>query len=116
MLTPLDIQNKDFSSGAVGYKKAEVDEFLGLLLKDYETMYKNNIDLNDKINMLNNALEHMNKAYILRKKIFGEDNSSTMSSLYRLASIYEKCRKYDVALKYYKKVWRIRLWKLNANF
>ena len=58
MLTPLDIQNKDFSSGAVGYKKAEVDEFLGLLLKDYETMYKNNIDLNDKINMLNNALEH----------------------------------------------------------
>lgn len=58
MLTPLDIQNKNFSSGAMGYKKAEVDEFLGLLLKDYENMYKNNIDLNDKINMLNNALEH----------------------------------------------------------
>lgn len=58
MLTPLDIQNKDFSSGAVGYKKSEVDEFLGLLLKDYEIMYKNNIDLNDKINMLNSALEH----------------------------------------------------------
>ena len=58
MLTPLDIQNKNFGSGAMGYKKAEVDEFLGLLLKDYENMYKNNIDLNDKINMLNNALEH----------------------------------------------------------
>ena len=58
MLTPLDIQNKKFTSGAMGYKKAEVDEFLELLERDYETMYKNNIDLNDKINMLNKALEH----------------------------------------------------------
>lgn len=58
MLTPLDIQNKKFASGAMGYKKAEVDEFLELVLRDYETMYKKNIDLSDKINMLNNALEH----------------------------------------------------------
>lgn len=58
MLTPVDIQNKRFSSSAVGYKKAEVEEFLELVLRDYETMYKNNIDLNDKVNMLNNALEH----------------------------------------------------------
>ena len=58
MLTPLDIQNKKFNSGAMGYKKAEVEEFLELVLRDYETMYKNNIDLNDKINMLNSALEH----------------------------------------------------------
>lgn len=58
MLTPLDIQNKRFTSGAMGYKKAEVEEFLELVLRDYETMYKNNIDLNDKINMLNSALEH----------------------------------------------------------
>lgn len=57
MLTPLDIQNKKFS-GTMGYKKAEVDDFLELVLRDYETMYKKNIDLNDKINMLNNALEH----------------------------------------------------------
>lgn len=58
MLTPLDIQNKKFTSGAMGYKKAEVDEFLDLLVRDYENMYKNNIDLNDKVNMLNKALEH----------------------------------------------------------
>ena len=58
MLTPLDIQNKKFTSGAMGYKKNEVEEFLELLMRDYETMYKNNIDLNDKINMLNRALEH----------------------------------------------------------
>lgn len=58
MLTPLDIQNKKFTSGAMGYKKAEVEEFLELVLRDYETMYKKNIDLSDKVNMLNNALEH----------------------------------------------------------
>lgn len=58
MLTPLDIQNKKFTSSAMGYKKNEVDEFLELVLRDYESMYKSNIDLNDKINMLNNALEH----------------------------------------------------------
>ena len=58
MLTPLDIQNKKFGSGAMGYKKAEVDDFLELIIRDYETLYKKNIDLNDKINMLNNALEH----------------------------------------------------------
>lgn len=58
MITPIDVQNKKFSSSAMGYKKSEVDEFMELLLRDYETMYKNNIDLNDKLNMLNNALEH----------------------------------------------------------
>lgn len=58
MLTPLDIQNKKFNSGAMGYKKAEVEEFLELVLRDYEMMYKSNIDLKDKINMLNSALEH----------------------------------------------------------
>ena len=58
MITPIDVQNKKFSSSAMGYKKTEVDEFMELLLRDYETMYKNNIDLNDKLNMLNNALEH----------------------------------------------------------
>lgn len=58
MLTPVDIQNKRFSSSAMGYKKSEVEDFLELVLRDYETMYKTNIDLNDKINMLNNALEH----------------------------------------------------------
>ncbi len=58
MLTPLDLQNKKFTSGAMGYKKAEVEEFFELVMRDYETLYKNNIDLNDKINMLHGALEH----------------------------------------------------------
>lgn len=58
MITPVDIQNKSYSSAAMGYKKSEVDAFMELLLRDYETMYKNNIDLTDKVTMLNNALEH----------------------------------------------------------
>ena len=38
MITPVDIQTKKYSSSAMGYKKAEVDEFMELLLRDYETM------------------------------------------------------------------------------
>lgn len=58
MLTPLDIQNKKFKTAALGYQKDEVEDFLELVLNDYEELYKNSIDLNDKINALNGALEH----------------------------------------------------------
>ena len=36
MITPLDIQNKEFSKSVNGYKKDEVDEFLDLLTVDLE--------------------------------------------------------------------------------
>ncbi len=58
MLTPLDIQNKKFRTSALGYQKDEVEDFLELVLNDYESLYKSSIDLNDKINALNGALEH----------------------------------------------------------
>lgn len=58
MLTPLDIQNKKFKTSPLGYQKDEVEDFLELVLNDYESLYKDSIDLHDKINALNNALEH----------------------------------------------------------
>jgi len=57
MLTPNDIQNRKFSTSAVGYKKGEVDEFMGLVLSEFETLYKQNITLNDKISMLTDAVK-----------------------------------------------------------
>ena len=36
MITPLDIQNKEFSKAVRGYKEEEVDEFLDQLTKDLE--------------------------------------------------------------------------------
>ena len=35
-LTPLDIHNKEFSSGFRGYDEDEVNDFLDQVVKDYE--------------------------------------------------------------------------------
>ena len=57
MFTPNDIQNKKFKSAVNGYKKEEVDEFLGIIFSEYDNLYKQNIALNDKINMLSDAIK-----------------------------------------------------------
>lgn len=61
MLTPLDIQNKEFKRGVRGYKETEVDSFLDEIMMDYENIYKENIELKDKIALLNDQLNHYNK-------------------------------------------------------
>lgn len=49
MITPLEIQNKEFKKGIRGYKEDEVDEFLDQVMIDYEKLYKENIELKEKI-------------------------------------------------------------------
>lgn len=39
-LDPLTIHNQPFANSFRGYDKDEVDDFLDLIIKDYETMYK----------------------------------------------------------------------------
>ncbi|TCO78964.1 DivIVA domain-containing protein [Marinisporobacter balticus] len=56
MITPLEIQNKEFKKGMRGYKENEVDEFLDKIIVDYESLYKENIELKDKITMLNDQI------------------------------------------------------------
>ncbi|HML87159.1 MAG TPA: DivIVA domain-containing protein [Methylomusa anaerophila] len=58
MLTPLDIHNKEFKHGFRGYNEEEVDEFLDQVVKDYETLYRENIDLKETVERLNGKLEH----------------------------------------------------------
>lgn len=58
MLTPLDIHNKEFKRGFRGYNEEEVDEFLDRVIKDYETLYRENLDLKESIERLNSKLEH----------------------------------------------------------
>ena len=57
MITPIDIQNKEFKSAGFGYSKKEVDEFLSLIESEFDALYKQNIALNDKINMLSEAIK-----------------------------------------------------------
>ena len=58
MLTPLDIHNKEFKRSFRGYNEEEVDDFLDKVIKDYETLYRENIDLKESIERLNSKLEH----------------------------------------------------------
>lgn len=49
MLTPLDIHNKEFKKSLRGYDVDEVDEFLDEVIKDFETLYKDNLELKEQL-------------------------------------------------------------------
>ena len=49
MMTPLDIQNKVFKKAFNGYDKADVDDFIILILADYEKVYLNSIQILETI-------------------------------------------------------------------
>ncbi|SCH14563.1 MULTISPECIES: DivIVA domain-containing protein [unclassified Romboutsia] len=51
MLTPIDIENKDFKKALRGYNPDDVDEFLDIVKEDFETLYRENIDLKEKLNL-----------------------------------------------------------------
>jgi len=57
MITPLDIQNKEFSKGVRGYKEDEVDGFLDLVTLDYEKLVKENHAYKEQIKALNQEIE-----------------------------------------------------------
>ncbi|WP_346354567.1 DivIVA domain-containing protein [Azotosporobacter soli] len=58
MLTPLDIHNKEFRRGFRGYNEQEVDEFLDRVIKDYEQLYRDNIEIKENMERLSSKLEH----------------------------------------------------------
>lgn len=49
MLTPLDIHNREFRRGLRGYDIDEVDEFLDEVIRDFEALYKENLELKETI-------------------------------------------------------------------
>ncbi len=58
MLTPIDIQNQDFAVKLRGYDADEVDDFLDLIGADYEKLYKENIELRDKVAAQKSEIDH----------------------------------------------------------
>ncbi|MBC8014849.1 MAG: DivIVA domain-containing protein [Sporomusaceae bacterium] len=58
MLTPLDIHNKEFKKSFRGYNEEDVDEFLDTVIKDYEQLYRENIEIKENLDRLNSKLEH----------------------------------------------------------
>lgn len=61
MLTPLDIQNKEFKKVFRGYDIKSVDIFLDEIIEDYEEVYKENIELKDKVNLFSDQIRQYNR-------------------------------------------------------
>ena len=57
MLTPMDIRNKEFKKSFRGYNEEEIDLFMDKVVSDYEKLYKENIELKDKLSSINERLE-----------------------------------------------------------
>ena len=51
MITPMDIENKEFKKGFRGYNEEEVDEFLDSVKEDFENLYRENLDLKEKLKL-----------------------------------------------------------------
>ncbi|HZK33233.1 MAG TPA: DivIVA domain-containing protein [Tissierellaceae bacterium] len=60
MITPLDIQNKEFKKSLIGYKTKDVHKYLDYINKDYEDLYRENIELKDKIGILTDQIKQYN--------------------------------------------------------
>lgn len=55
MLTPLEIENKQFKGG-IGYRKKDVDNFMFNIVDSYEAVYKLNKELEEKNALLSSNL------------------------------------------------------------
>lgn len=58
MLTPMDIHNREFKKGLRGYKESEVDEFLDLVVADYEKLTRENERLKEQLRYNDKELNH----------------------------------------------------------
>jgi cell division initiation protein len=55
-LTPLDIHHKEFRRSLRGYDEKEVDDFLDEVADDFERLFKENIELSEKLESANEQL------------------------------------------------------------
>lgn len=60
-LTPLDIQNKDFSTKIRGYNQDDVDDFLDQVTRDYEDALQKNRELEKSLKHAEEKLQYFNE-------------------------------------------------------
>lgn len=84
MLKPSEIERHDLKKG-LGYKKKEVDDFLHKISDSYEKLYNENIDLKDKLSVLNDGLQYyksiektLQKALVLAQKTSDDNHAEAL--------------------------------------
>ncbi|HIV74181.1 MAG TPA: DivIVA domain-containing protein [Candidatus Pseudogracilibacillus intestinigallinarum] len=58
VLTPLDIHNKEFSKGFMGFNEDDVNEFLDQIIKDYEMTIREKNELQERVAELEDKVAH----------------------------------------------------------
>ncbi|MDS1029607.1 DivIVA domain-containing protein [Bacillota bacterium LX-D] len=86
LLTPLDIQNKEFRKVLRGYSEEEVNVFLARVLRDYEQMYSENQQLKEQIKSITLELDHF-------KQIEGTLNQTMIIAQQTAEEVKENARK-----------------------
>ncbi len=56
--TPNDLQNLTFKKSMMGYSEDNVNEVLDKIIEDYSAYIRENIELKDRIAMLNEGIQH----------------------------------------------------------
>lgn len=91
MLTPVEIQNRIFKSGGLGYDKKDVDAFMKEIVDSYELIYREKMELADKVNVLNDALQNyktiektMQKALMLAQKTAEETQETALRNAHAI--------------------------------
>ncbi|HBI60819.1 MAG TPA: septum formation initiator, partial [Lachnospiraceae bacterium] len=86
MLTPIDIQNHSLKTAVRGYSKKETDDFLEEILQGYESLYKENRELKDKVTSLSEGVQYykqmettLQKALVLAEKTSTETQEAAKS-------------------------------------
>jgi len=76
-LTPLDIRHKEFKRGMRGYVDSEVDEFLDEIADEFERLFKENIDLAEQIDSLQEKVDqYKNLEDTLHKTLISAQKSA----------------------------------------
>ena len=90
MITPIELQSKTFKTG-IGFDKKDVELFISSLLGDYETLYKENVELKDKCNVLNEGINYyktiektIQKALVLAEKTGEETKEAARKEAYAI--------------------------------
>ncbi|MDP2944946.1 MAG: DivIVA domain-containing protein [Atribacterota bacterium] len=60
-ITPMDIEQQEFSRSFRGYNEEEVDDFLDKIVKDYEELINENVRLNEEIEKMQEKLKEFSE-------------------------------------------------------
>lgn len=86
MLTPIEIENKEFKKSLRGYREEEVDEFLDIVKEDFERLYRENLDLKEKLRLYEleinkySNIEETLKATLITAQSAAEDTCSAANT------------------------------------